>query len=118
MLNKHKRKLDKMWSEKVKENSDFKCEIDGTSEYLNAHHFIGRRNMATRWWLPNGICLSPKMHTFGIQSAHQHPEWFRSEMIKIRGNKWLKELMIRGNKTVKPVYETVLAYLKGERNEY
>ena len=118
MLNKHKRKLDKMWSEKVKEEADFKCEICGNRERLNAHHHIGRRSLTTRWWLPNGISLCPGCHTFSLQSAHQNPEHFRSEIIKVRGNKWLKELMIRGNKTVKPVYETVLAYLKGERNDY
>ena len=118
MIAKHKRKLDKLWSEKVKENADFKDEIDGSKGFLNSHHFIGRRNLSTRWWIPNGICLSPKNHTFGIQSAHQHPEWFRSEMIKIRGNIWLKELVTRGNKVCKPIYETVLAYLNGERNDY
>jgi hypothetical protein len=118
MLAKHKKKLDKIWSLKVKENADNKDELDGTKEYINAHHFIGRRNMATRWWLPNGVALSPKNHTFGIRSAHQDPEWFRAEMINIRGNLWLKELSERSNKIVKPIYEKVLSYLNGETNAY
>ena len=118
MLTKHKNKLDKIWSEKVKENAENKDEIDGTKGLLNSHHLIGRRNMATRWWLPNGVAVSPRNHTFGIRSAHQDPEWFRAEMIKVRGNLWLKELRERSNKIVKPVFETVLSYLNGERNDY
>jgi hypothetical protein len=117
MLTKHKNRLDKIWSEKVKENADFKCEVCGETKYLNSHHYIGRRSMATRWWLPNGICLCPKCHTFGTQSAHQHPEWFRSEMLKIRGNLWLKDLMKR-DKVIKTSFESVMSYLKGENKDY
>jgi hypothetical protein len=107
-----KRKLDKLWSEKVKENADFECEICGEKRYLNAHHYIGRRSISTRWWIPNGIALCPKHHTLGMESAHQHPEWFRSEILKIKGVLWLKELTKRWQQISKPEYETVKNYLE------
>jgi len=28
----------------------------------------------------------------GIQSAHESPEWFRTEALRLRGNQWLKDL--------------------------
>lgn len=114
-------KLDLLWAKKVKENAGFRCEIDGTNEnccQLNSHHYIGRRNRATRWYIPNGICLSAVRHTFGIQSAHQDPEYFRKEMLDRRGKKWLNDIILQSNKVCKVSYETVLNYLNGNSENY
>lgn len=115
------KKLDDIWKKKVKDNADFKCEIDGTLAdncQLHSHHYIGRRNRATRWYLPNGICLSALRHTMGVNSAHENPEWFRVCMLEIRGKKWLEDIYRQSNKICKATYEEVLKYLNGEEKNY
>lgn len=62
--------------------------------------------------------LCPEHHTFGLWSAHQNPEYFRSQMLDIRGNKWLKDLTKQSSKTFKGNFETVKKYLEGELKNY
>lgn len=80
-----KKKLDGLWSELVKREAGNKCEICGETQYLNAHHHIGRRNMRLRWELYNGFCLCSGCHVFRTLSAHQDPEWFRDWLEENRG---------------------------------
>lgn len=49
------KKLDTVWSKKVKEKANYKCEVCGTTRALNACHIIGRRHRGTRWgcWMVN-----------------------------------------------------------------
>jgi hypothetical protein len=75
-------KLDKAWSQLVKLQAGNKCEVCGSSETLNSHHIVGRRNLRLRWEVMNGVCLCVKHHKFGNQSAHENPVWFED---------WLKE---------------------------
>jgi hypothetical protein len=115
----HDKKLLSIWSLKVRENADFRCELCGKkSGTLNAHHFYGRKSRSTRYWLPNGICLCYTCHKGGTKSAHESPEYFRSEMIKIKGVLWLKELTNRWQQISKPEYEKVKSYLNGDCNNY
>ncbi len=115
----HDKKLLVLWSLKVRENADFRCELCGKkSGTLNAHHFYGRKNRSTRYWLPNGICLCYSCHKGSVKSAHESPSWFEKEMISIKGILWSKELEKRWNKISKPVYEDVLNYLYGKTTEY
>lgn len=119
MTNSEIRKLDKIWRDKVKEDANYRCEIDGTTDcVLNSHHYIGRRNRSTRWYLPNGICLSVARHKFSTKSAHEDPEYFRKMMLEIRGKKWLKDIYKQSNKPCKATYEEVLKYLNGDSNNY
>lgn len=67
-------KLDKAWSKVIL--SKGKCEVCGKTESLNGHHIEGRKNMALRWDLRNGVCLCAGCHVFRKESAHQSPEWF------------------------------------------
>ncbi len=115
------KKLDIIWAKKVKENASFRCEIEGGGESvcsLNSHHYIGRRNRSTRWYIPNGVCLSSLRHTFGTQSAHQDPEYFRKCMIDLRGQAWLDDIIKQSNKIFKGSYEDVLEYLNGNSENY
>ena len=58
MKKSHINALDKLWSKKVKELADYKCEhCLETEVWLNACHIIGRRYRATRWLIDNGMCL-------------------------------------------------------------
>jgi len=77
-----KKKLDKAWSQLVKLQAGNKCEVCGSTEALNSHHIVGRRNLCLRWEVMNGVCLCVKHHKFGNQSAHENPVWFED---------WLKE---------------------------
>ena len=79
------KKLDKVWSELVKQQAGNKCEVCGKREYLNAHHIVGRRNLRLRWELYNGVCLCSGCHTFKTNSAHQNPEWFHQWLKSYRG---------------------------------
>lgn len=57
------KKLDKIWSEKVKERAGYKCEYCLESHgWLNSCHIIGRANRTLRWDLENGICLCYTHH--------------------------------------------------------
>jgi len=111
------KKADKEWSLQVRKRG--KCELCGKSGemcQLHPHHYVGRKNRATRWYLPNGICLCASHHTMGIRSAHQDPEWFRGEILKVRGKDWLKDIVNQSNKVFKGTYEQVIAHLTGEDN--
>lgn len=105
------KRLDKLWREKALEFWGDTCEICDKPN-PNVHHYIGRRNRAVRWYIPNSVPLCPLHHVFGTQSAHQDPEWFRTIMLNIRGEKWLRELVKESNKISKKSYEEVLKYLE------
>lgn len=111
--------LDKVWSVIVKHKAGGKCEICGKTENLNSHHIIGRRNHATRWYIPNGVCLCVKHHLFGIESAHQNMIWFMNKMRKLRGDELLNNLLERG-KTIckwKKEIEVIQEHLYEETDE-
>lgn len=74
---------DKIWSKLVRER-DGKCLVCGKTEYLAAHHFVGRANKSVRLELDNGITLCPSCHTFNNNfSAHRTPKdfkiWFKEK---------------------------------------
>lgn len=115
------KKLDKLWSKKVKEDAGFRCEVCGKSNdecQLHPHHFWGRRIRATRWLLENGICLCASHHTMGLQSAHESPAWFIKYMRDLRGEEWYKSLEIQSNQKFKGTYQQVLDYLNGDKENY
>ena len=69
--------LDKLWSEYVRER-DKNCQKCGGSGSVSAHHAFGRRHLAVRWDIYNGVALCYPCH---IHWAHRDPagfaEWFR-----------------------------------------
>lgn len=101
-----KNKADKLWREKVIEWYGNKCLVCG-SDKINIHHLVSRANRATRWYIPNGVPLCALHHTFGSQSAHQHPFWFRQFMFDLRGAKWEKDLIKKSNEVWDRKYEVV-----------
>ncbi len=113
-------KLDKQWSLMIREDMKERCTICGKGDgtRMNPHHFVGRRSRSTRWYFPNGICLCSGCHTLCVRSAHQNPEWFRGEMLLVRGKEWLDDVMKQSNKICKVDYQTVKDYLDGKRDNY
>lgn len=88
-IHKLKRKAFKIWSQTVRR--DRQCEIcgikhgeptkNGKPAILNAHHIVGRHNLALAWDLKNGISLCSYCHKFSKTGPHQggiiFSEWFR-----------------------------------------
>jgi len=77
-----KKQLDAFWSLVVKQRDGNKCVVVncGKTTHLNSHHIFGKRNMATRFDLENGICLCSGHHTLNTFSAHQSPafeDWIK-----------------------------------------
>lgn len=121
MLKKHIKKLDLIWSAEVKKEAGYRCELCGKKSNecaLQSHHYYGRRHRSLRWDIQNGICLCYVHHKGGLQSAHESPEWFRGQMIDLRGHNWLKYLQKQANKCYKGTYETVKDYLENKTKKY
>jgi hypothetical protein len=114
------RKLDQLWSQIIRSKGE--CEVCGKLQnecQLHPHHYIGRRNRATRWDLDNGFCICALHHTMGIESAHENPEWFRREALRLRGDKWLKEIYRKSNQIFKKTFEQIYKELKKyDRTKY
>jgi len=121
MKRKDKNKLDKLASEKCKDNAGWKCEVCGKTKdqvQLHCHHVIGRRHFSLRWHLDNLTCLCASHHTLGLRSAHEHPIWFRKEMIGIRGQDWLDEIEKRSQTIWKGTFQQVKDYLDDIKGDY
>lgn len=69
---KAKKNLDSLWSQAVRIR-DGRCCKCGSVTCLNAHHIFGRRHLATRWVIDNGITLCMPCHIFW---AHRDPGTF------------------------------------------
>jgi len=104
------KKLDKLWSQKIRERDEV-CQVCGNSQYLNAHHVIGRRNRNIRWDLDNGITLCSGCHTFKTESAHQDPAWFMEWFIKKYPERY-NNIMIKRIITNKQLYTDVIGGLE------
>jgi len=76
------RKCMKLWGEIIHKKG--KCEVCGKKENLQAHHFIGRRNLTLRYEVRNGVLLCALHHKLGRQSAHEDPQWFNAWMMQNR----------------------------------
>ena len=77
-----KAKCDKLWSAIIR--SVGHCQRCGAGDkQLHAHHLIPRTRLATRWAIPNGLCLCAGCHSMGPASAHQDPllfaKWFAAK---------------------------------------
>lgn len=110
-----KRKADKLWSANVR-SKQF-CEVCLTEgvhkEGNNPHHIVSRRYLNLRHDLRNGCLLCSYHHTFGRQSAHQDPFWFREWLLKHRKEDF-EYLMVRKNALERLDYEVIIANLKNK----
>ena len=73
-------KLDKAWSKVILSRG--KCEVCGSTNSLNAHHYVSRSNRRLRWCLKNGVCVCAGCHLFRNESFHKNPVW---------GHFWMEE---------------------------
>ena len=84
------KRLLKAWGRVVKKRAGNKCEVCATEGKvtggkLDPHHVVGKRNRRLRYDVRNGVCLCPKHHTLGNESAHQDGTvWFDNWMLDYR----------------------------------
>jgi len=128
IVNRKKRKknslnklLDTLWSKAVKLLAKEKCEYCGSTEHLNSHHIIGRRNFGVRWNVNNGVCLCALHHQFSSKfSAHQTPTLFSDWIQEKRGKEWYSQLimmstLIKPDKEILKEELSVIVYGKPKR---
>lgn len=95
------KKFHEWWREEVYKNAKYKCEVCGKKETLNPHHIITKRNLSTRFYIPNGCCLCSGCHVLNNKSAHKDGLWFSDFIREKRGEDWYKDLRNQANKTFK-----------------
>lgn len=110
-----KRKADKLWSERIRAKQFCEVCLSGgvKKEGNNPHHIVSRRYLHLRFDLRNGCLLCPYHHTFGRQSAHQDPFWFREWLLKHRKADF-EYLMAKKEVYEKVDYEVILANLEAK----
>lgn len=99
------KKLDLIWSKKVKEKAGFKCEFcleEGV--WLNSAHIIGRRYRGTRWLIDNGMCLCYGCHRKYDEHA---PEEEKIRRIVIGQERLDRLLKIKQEVAKNQDYETI-----------
>lgn len=85
--------LDKLWAAKVKLRAGNKCEVCGSTEYLEAHHIHRCKHYGVRWNVINGACLCRNCHCDSPYSAHKNQLWLFRELYVERGPEWASELI-------------------------
>lgn len=123
-LRKLERQLDKMWHDAVIKKFRGKCVLTGSTEKINAHHVVTRRNKWGRWYIPNGMTLSPSAHKFSVRvSAHQAPTnlFYKLYLDGVLPNfvVWFEDLDRQTNRPIGSIdYEAVKLHLEGKREDY
>ena len=108
------KKLDSLWSLRVKERDGFKCQVPDCNKttYLNSHHIFSRSSRSVRWYLRNGITLCSGHHTLNSAfSAHKAPADF-IEWLKIYlGEEEYQSLRARAHLVEKRDRDTIFSEL-------
>jgi hypothetical protein len=91
MVRKDKFRFDKLWSEAIKREANFRCEMCGSDRSLNSHHIFSRRYLSVRWAMRNGICLCAKHHFFAHQNSIEFAKWILNK----RGEEWYNLLLLK-----------------------
>ena len=94
--------LDLAWSFLVKLLASNRCAYCNSEQDLHAHHIHTRKRISTRWDTDNGICLCADHHVHNtFFSAHQTPEKFLKWMNNYTGIEFMRNLLIKSNRTLK-----------------
>ena len=88
-------KLDREWSDAVRERDGHVCQRCGRTEHLNAHHiFTKKAHPSVRHDLENGVCLCAGCHLWW---AHQEALEVAEFILKRMGKRGLDALRRRAN---------------------
>jgi hypothetical protein len=115
MTNSQSHHLDSLFQEVGLQRWKGKSIISGSPATV-VHHFYGRRNKATRWYLPNAIPLTHEEH---MRLHSEETELMENIIISKLGTIWFEELRKTAQRTAKYfTYEEVLAHLQGKTEHY
>lgn len=110
-----KRRLDDMWRIFCLQKWDYKSVLSGERTDI-VHHFIGKRNEAVRWYIPNGIPLTHEEHQF-LECNEREEQ--NAILIEKLGTVWYEDLIKQSNRIAKYLnVELIKAHLKGEMPHY
>ena len=108
--------LDRMWQEKVLNNSKHISLLGCTADV--GHHWIskGAGGFSLRWFIPNGIPLNHTQHDV----IHNKGAEELKELIKnIKGKEWENILAKQRMKCVKYIeYKEIVKHINGETSKY
>lgn len=109
------RQLDRLFQIKCLELSKNKTYRNGRGAVV-VHHYFGRRHMATRWYIPNGITMTHVQHNniHGINKLKME-----DDILRIKGPEWFRNVRNKHNMIAKYIsFDRVLAHLNGEAPYY
>lgn len=107
-------KLDIVFSKLVRAIADHRCEACGRHEHevkLECAHIIPRRYRATRWFLPNAVCLCHGCHRKFTEHPIAWVEWVQNHHGMLAYES-LKRTAEKGAKFSKADLEDLYADLK------
>jgi len=105
------KRLDKLWSTRIKELAGWKCEACGKMGVgFNSHHIYSRRFNKIRWTYENGLCLCVGCHF----KAHQESLTFIDIVKNIKGEEVIQWLITRKGAKTKIDLNLIEMYLKKE----
>lgn len=108
-------KLDRWFQQVGLQRFGGKSVISGQPAVV-VHHFYGRRNKATRWYLPNAIPLTHEEH---MRLHSEETELMENIIIAKLGTVWFEELRKTANRTAKYfTFSDVWDHLNGETVHY
>ena len=98
MTREQKKELDELWKQAVFKKYGKVCNWPGCrkTEYVQAHHFVGKSNYRLRWDVRNGVPLCRGHHSF---IAHVQYERFRDWFIQTRIKDYLYICIVRNSQT-------------------
>lgn len=111
MNRKEIKRLDILWSLKVKELAGRKCQFcKAEGKRLESAHVVGRKYRATRWDLANGMCLCFTCH----QDYDQHGPLEQHIISRVVGEDEKRSLQVKAKHSIAKYqdYEDIKETLK------
>jgi len=96
-IKKLKKQLEELWKKVCLKRDNYKCQYCGSTEDLQVHHIVSRKNLNTKFDIDNGITLCKKCHTrisLNPTAKMEFTIWF----IKKYGIKRLENLQEKARK--------------------
>ena len=108
-------KLDGLFQEIGLKRAHYTSVVSGARATV-IHHFYGRRNHATRWYLPNAIALTNDEH----ERIHNQDKKYLNDLIREKlGDEWFNNLQKTSHQTAKYYsFQDVLDHLQGKSKHY
>ncbi len=127
------KRLDTLWAKLIKKRAGYTSEVSGAcgmNVILEAHHIHGKANLALRYSLLSGICITNIEHNYHAHGhenhgrTRQHPyagrslyKKFREKVKELRGNDIYERLQEIKNDRTKVDLDKIEEMLKAKLKE-